>query len=155
MKPATVPETAAEPGTDRRAASAPAPVPAPARERECVLLVDDADHSLLVLTAILDADFRVITARATDDIAGLVSSYRPTIIVVDVDVPGVNPRAICGRLSCDAESRRTPLVLLGERIPDARDERWMIDRVTACLQRPFAPIAVLETVRQLVRTVIR
>ncbi|MEO7190173.1 MAG: HD domain-containing phosphohydrolase [Vicinamibacterales bacterium] len=78
-----------------------------------VLVVDDDQQSLRLLTRLLERDgFHVHTA--TDGEAALASLVRlaPDLILLDVGLPGLNGFEICRRVKSSPATRLTPVVIV-------------------------------------------
>src|SRR5258708_6287340 len=93
------PERGAAPGARRAAGT--------------VLVVDDSNENLLLLTQALESDgYRVLSA--TDGEAGLLLTRHdpPDLVLLDVRLPGLDGFEVCRRVKRRPSTRLTPVVLV-------------------------------------------
>lgn len=129
---------------DRRAANQP-PVPSPPPLRK-VLLVDDDAASRRVLAAALRASgFEVTTAE--DGAQALLSLEQdpPDVIVLDVEMPGLNGDEVCGRIraSEDRARRELPVIMLTAHSSEADEVRCLTAGANDFVTKPVSR-SVLE-----------
>ncbi len=92
-------------------------------EQELVLVVDDTPDNLLLMRELLEEQYRVRTAGSGP--AGLraaVEEPRPDLILLDVNMPGMDGYEVCRRLKADPLTRDIPLMFLTARA-DRDDEQ--------------------------------
>ena len=91
-----------------------------------LLVVEDNQHDLELITQLLEDDFALVTAR--DGAAGLeiATRDRPDLILMDLSLPVLDGWEAIGRLRATPEIGRTPIVVLS-----ARASRPEIDRALA------------------------
>jgi two-component system, chemotaxis family, sensor kinase CheA len=81
-----------------------------------VLVIDDSPLTLKVVASTLErAGFEV---RATSDIASLretFGSWRPELILTDVDMPDISGVELCRKLKASYDSAHVPVVLYSSR----------------------------------------
>lgn len=88
-----------------------AEIPAPAEE--CVLVIDDSVTFREALKDALEqASYRVIVSDSGEDGLRLASDRRPTAIVVDGQLPGIDGATVIRRIRLDAALRGLPCLLL-------------------------------------------
>ncbi|MCO5169272.1 MAG: ATP-binding protein [Planctomycetes bacterium] len=81
--------------------------------RDTVLVVDDDPGSLLAIGAVLEgADFRVVTARCGEAALKAVLRAPPSLIVLDLVMPGMSGLEVAELLKGRERSRRVPIVFL-------------------------------------------
>lgn len=84
-----------------------APAPGP------ILIVDDNRMNLELAQAILeDAGYEVRTARDADEALAAIATERPSVVLMDVQLPGVDGLTLTRRLKADPETRGIPVVAL-------------------------------------------
>jgi two-component system NtrC family sensor kinase len=85
----------------------------PVESRQTILVVDDSPTFQSSLKAALEAEsYIVATASTGEEGLKLAASLRPTAIVVDSVMPGIDGATLIRRVRLDAALRRTPCVLL-------------------------------------------
>jgi len=70
--------------------------PTPAKVR--VLVVDDAASTRAIHRGILDKSFEVQTAASGDEALALCETQMPDLVLLDVEMPGMNGFEVCSRL---------------------------------------------------------
>lgn len=110
-----------------------------------ILVVDD-DPSILEVERELLAEhgYRVVAARNGAEALRAIQLERPALVVLDVQMPGIDGPALARELR--AELRRVPLVLLTA----VEDPKREADRCNAeaYLRKPFDADELIRTVRR-------
>ncbi|MGL5063922.1 MAG: sensor histidine kinase [Microcoleus sp.] len=80
---------------------------------ELILVVDDTPANLEVVCETLsDAGYEVITAIDGDRALKRVQSYPPDLILLDIQMPGIDGFETCKRLKADPETASIPIVFM-------------------------------------------
>ena len=77
-----------------------------------VLLVDDDEAVLDLMSARLASRYSIMTTTDADKVIGLARSEKPDIIVCDVDMPDMDGGDVSAALFGDEELRHIPLLFL-------------------------------------------
>ncbi len=111
--------------------------------RPVLVVDDDEDVRDAERQALSDDGFRVIEARDGEEAMRAVQNDPPSVVVLDVQMPGVDGPAFARALRLSL--RRVPLVIL-----TAGDPRREADRCNAeaYLAKPFDPRELVELVRR-------
>jgi len=80
--------------------------------RKKILAVDDSQTILLVERAILGSRFDVITAVSGEEGLGRASAEPPDLVLMDLEMPGIDGFETCRRLRAQAATRATPIILV-------------------------------------------
>lgn len=116
-----------------------------------VLLVeDDPEQRQLVAAGLRSAGFRVITAESGPEGIELAKAERPDVILLDVDLPGLDGLTVCRRLKLEPALATVPIIFC-----TARGE--LMDRMSAFalgadayVTKPYEPAELVMRVRRLV-----
>ncbi|HXB03048.1 MAG TPA: PAS domain S-box protein [Opitutaceae bacterium] len=143
------------PATDEKSAdliTAPA-IAAPIGQGELILVVDDNDAIRETVTAVLAKhNYRVLSASDGVEAVGLLTTHqaRIALLITDVDIPYMGGAALA-RIAAELCPNLRLLVISGlsnnEVVDTSLEEAKKLTH--ACLIKPFAPEALLETVHQL------
>jgi Tfp pilus assembly pilus retraction ATPase PilT len=128
--------TPPDPDLARRAAHrAGGPVQvAPAVKTPPKVLVLDDDHSIAeVAAAVLVDGYEVVAAGQLDEGLRMIGSERPDLVLVDLDLPGIDPTSLVNRL---LEAAGHPLPVL---VMSATDDRHTRDRAATAGATGFIP----------------
>lgn len=121
----------------------------PRRHRPLVLLVDDEPTNLQLLVEALRSDYEV--AVATDGATALQLSNapdKPSIILLDVMMPGMDGYEVCRRLKADANTKDIPVIFITAAVDEESEERGFDLGAADYIHKPFK----LQLVRARVRT---
>src|SRR6185437_602981 len=114
---------------------------------KCVLLADD-DAALrrLIRATFSDADFELLQAVDGSEALTLAQQQHPSVVLLDVNMPGLDGFEVCRRLKGDPSTADIKIVMLTARGGD-------VDRLTArdagadeYFVKPFSPIQLLDKV---------
>jgi CheY-like chemotaxis protein len=143
--------TASSPSRPPRANVASALLSVAPRGTSTVLLVDDDPVMLELLQATLQAEeVRILTATDGESAIPLALRDPPNLIVLDMDLPGINGLAVCEtiRQQSNPRLRDIPIVMLSGVMLEEAD---LIDAFSAgatdYLSKPFKPTLLRSRVR--------
>jgi two-component system chemotaxis response regulator CheY len=116
-----------------------------------ILIVDD-DPSIrkLVATTLEDvAGFELVEAADGAEALDLAATEAPAIVLLDIDMPGIDGYEACRRLRAETETADTTIVMLtaaaGEEAERAAEEAG----ADLFLTKPFSPLELLRLVSDL------
>jgi CheY-like chemotaxis protein len=111
-----------------------------------VLVVDDDDMIRRLLRAVLEADeFEVVEAGDGTTALRLASEAHPSVVVLDVMMPGLDGLEVLHRLD---HSRIKVVILIARDDPRLEDD-CRAAGATAFLTKPFSSIELLDLVAEL------
>jgi CheY-like chemotaxis protein len=140
--------------SERKNAKAPAKDEAPAADgpRPSVLVVDDSPVYRRVIGLILEKNgFAVAEAADGEDALGQARDRAPDLVVLDVQMPGMDGYAVCKRLRDHPPTARTPIVFLGGRDGLLDRIRQKVVGSEPHMAKPFKPAALVRAVRDYCR----
>lgn len=123
-----------------------------AEEKPCILVVDDNDDILLLVSELLVAEgFSALVAGNGEQMYERLAVRRPDLILLDVMLPGQDGFALCRRLLADPDM--PPVIMLS-----AKDEE--IDRVVGLelgaddyIAKPFGRRELIARIKAVLRRV--
>jgi CheY-like chemotaxis protein len=111
-----------------------------------VLLVDDEDAilRLLELTMSNDSRYSLLLAKDGETAVELARREKPTVIFLDVLMPGIDGFQVCQTLKSDPETESSKVIILTALAQDF--DRRKAEEVGAdgFFTKPFSPAALLE-----------
>jgi CheY-like chemotaxis protein len=111
-----------------------------------ILVVDDESNMrFLIRMTLEDAGYEVIEAPHGAAALERVKESPPDLVVTDLMMPVLNGRDLIERLRADADTAGIPIVAI------SANPGGIADAVDAVLGKPFAPDALLETIRSINR----
>lgn len=121
-----------------------------------MLLVDDERAIRTICRVNLEGDGLAVN-EATDGAEALeqVKRKRPSLVLLDVMMPGVDGWSVAAQLGEDAETRDIPIVFLSARA--APEDRLHAQELGAVgyVVKPFDPLELSEVVREVLGRVAR
>lgn len=92
---------------------APKKTPVPEKAQQTILLIDDSLTFREGLREAMEAaGYRVLTAETGEEGLRVAADARPSALIVDGMLPGIDGPGVIGRIRLDAALRRTPCLLL-------------------------------------------
>lgn len=76
-----------------------------------ILIADDEPQNLAALRQIL-TDYRLVFARTGEEAVAAVGKHRPSLILLDVMMPGLDGYAACRAIKADPTSRDIPIIFI-------------------------------------------
>lgn len=81
--------------------------------RDAVLIVDDNPANLKLASVVLtQAGYEVLTAADGEEALGLLDSVTPALVLMDLQLPGIDGLELTRRLKADPARRAMPVVAL-------------------------------------------
>lgn len=117
-----------------------------------VLVVDDeADIVALVAYHLAKAGYRVSTAATGQDSLAIARQDRPSLIVLDLMLPGLSGFDVLEQLRADKETRDVAVVMLTARKDEPDRIRGLSLGADDYLTKPFSPQELVLRVRAILR----
>jgi CheY-like chemotaxis protein len=121
-----------------------------------VLLVDDEASIRAICRVNLEGDgLRVLEAKDGAEALEEVRRERPSLVLLDVMMPGVDGWGVAERLAADADTRDIPVVFLSARA--APEDRLRAQQLGAVgyVVKPFDPLGLAGIVRDVLERIRR
>jgi diguanylate cyclase (GGDEF)-like protein len=111
-----------------------------------ILLVDDMPANLRLLASVLDAHYSVSAATNGSDALELVERIRPDLILLDVEMAGMDGYEVCRKLKDNLETRRIPVIFVTGRADESDEILGLQLGAVDYLTKPLNPAIVLARV---------
>jgi two-component system, NtrC family, sensor kinase len=126
--------------------------PHDSHSRHTVLVVDDDVQLLRVLGEILSRDdFDVLAAQDAEQALSALEKSLPCLILMDVEMPGMNGLALCRRIKHDPRTAHIPVSLVSSRVDEADVNAGIAAGAVDYIKKPFD----MDEVRMRMRMQIR
>ena len=117
---------------------------------QLILLADDDITTLTMVSARLQrVGYDVVTASRGDDALALTLGRRPLLIVLDLDMPGMNGIEVTRTIREDPSFVSTPIILLTSHSDSEHTEAGLAAGANAYIVKPFSPQDLAKRVDQL------
>lgn len=115
-----------------------------------VLVTDDSPVDLANIKNVLtDAGFMVIAASSGTEAIAKAKSEKPSIIFLDVVMPGMDGYETCRTLQADPETRDIPIIFVTSKGQKA-DKVWgQMQGAKGHVQKPFTADQVIDQIKAL------
>jgi excisionase family DNA binding protein len=108
-------------------------------DRLRVLIVDDDEALVKLLTEILDREQSVTTESAFDgfDAGKKVEQFEPDVLLLDLLMPGLDGFEVCRRLKADPASRDIRIIVMTGDASPANIRKALAAGAELCLEKPL------------------
>jgi CheY-like chemotaxis protein len=118
--------------------------------RELLVVDDDPFIRRLITTTLEDvAHFELLEASDGHEALALAERHRPQIVLLDVDIPGVDGIEVCRALRASEATSQATVVMLTAAHGDEIEARAGAAGADLFLTKPFSPLDLLRLVDRL------
>ncbi len=104
-----------------------------------IMAVEDNKLERELLKNSIDKSFEVMTVESSDQFFEQVYDFSPSIIILDIMLPGMNGYQICEKVKLDPKLKDAHVLMLSSKTdPDDRIESYKLGAVNY-LEKPFVP----------------
>jgi len=116
-----------------------------------ILIVDDEPSLAELLRTVLEAEGHQVNV-VLDALAAVdqVAKYRPDLVILDVDMPGIGGFEVCRQLKCARATRLIPILMLTGAAIHERVQAWEFG-ADGFMLKPFQPRELASRCRSLLR----
>ena len=111
-----------------------------------VLVVDDSRVNVEILRQILSPEYRTFRACNGQQALELAQAYPPDIILLDVEMPGMDGYQVCTILKSDPRTRNIPVVFVTGMDDQDSFEKGLAAGAAGFLTKPVNPTLVRSQV---------
>jgi two-component system, cell cycle response regulator DivK len=117
--------------------------------RKAVLVIDDHEDNRRILRDLLrSAGYEVIEATTGEDGVAAADTRRPDLILMDIQLPGIDGYEATRRIKADDALRRIPLIVVTSYALSGDDAKALAAGADASVAKPFSPRAMLAKIRE-------
>jgi len=117
-------------------------------DRQTILVADDVPENIGFLAEVLEADYRVTFAtNGPDALAAALARPQPSLILLDVMMPGLDGYEVCRRLKADLRTQDIPVIFLTAQSNVSDEEVGLKLGAVDYLHKPCHPAIVRQRVR--------
>lgn len=114
-------------------------------DSKLILVVDDAEPTLILLhQVLLHLGHKVVLASNGHEAVAQAARHRPDLILLDVRIPGEDPKETIRSLAREGWAATTPVVALA---PRGEDDVALGDVYSGVVRKPVALPALVSTLR--------
>lgn len=113
-----------------------------------VLIVDDTPENIHVLMEILRDEYAIVVATHGEKALQLVTIVPPPdIILLDINMPGMDGYDICGRLKANEKTRHIPIIFITSLSAEEDERKGLELGAVDYIHKPFSPALVKVRIR--------
>jgi two-component system cell cycle response regulator DivK len=117
--------------------------------RRRILVVEDQEDNRRILRDLLtSAGYEVVEAHTGEEGVAAASRERPDLILMDIDLPGIDGHEATRRIKANAELRAVPLIVVTSYALSGDEVKARDAGADDYVSKPFSPRALLAKVRQ-------
>jgi len=116
-----------------------------------LLFCADASLTNVLTSCLTESDYLVVNAKHGIGALDIIQAEKPALIILDIELPGMNSLAIIRALRSEEVNGRTPVILMGANL---REDDVLIGLEVGadlCLLEAFHPQVFIARVRSLIR----
>ncbi len=121
-----------------------------------VLLVDDVKFFLELERSFLDREgFEVLVAESGREALDIVRQERPGVLLLDLNMPGMDGDEVCRVLKRDPDLRAMPVIMITSGRKDEDRQRCLAAGCDAFLRKPLSHVELIETIGRFLKAEAR
>jgi two-component system cell cycle response regulator DivK len=114
-----------------------------------ILVIEDHGENRRILRLLLtSAGYEVIEASTGEDGVALAETARPDLIVMDIDLPGVDGYEATRRIKANPALKQIPIVVVTSYALSGDDVKAFEAGCDAYVTKPFVPRQLLAKIRE-------
>ena len=117
------------------------------KARPKLLVVDDQRINILVLNELFRNDCEVFMATNGEQALQICRAQLPDLVLLDVQMDGIDGFEVCRRLKADAESRNIPVIFITAQGGEADEVRGLQLGAVDFIAKPINPVIVRARVQ--------
>ena len=115
-----------------------------------ILAVDDQEDNRRILRDLLTASgFEVVEAVTGEDAVAAAAAQRPDLILMDIQLPGIDGYEATRRIKANPDLRAIPLIVVTSYALSGDEDKARAAGADGYVSKPFSPRALLAKVREL------
>ena len=118
--------------------------------RHVLVVEDQADNRRIMRDLLTSADFEVSEAHTGLDGVEMASRLRPDLILMDVQLPGIDGYEATRRIKADPALANTPIIMVTSYAMSGDDRKAFQAGCDAYIAKPFSPLKLLERVKEFI-----
>jgi two-component system cell cycle response regulator DivK len=114
-----------------------------------ILVVDDHEDNRRILRDLLcTAGYEIVEATTGEDGVAVAKARVPDLILMDIQLPGIDGYEATRRIKADEALRHIPLIVVTSYALSGDDAKALAAGADAYVAKPFSPRAMLAKVRE-------
>lgn len=119
--------------------------------RQCVMVIDDDNTIRAMLQTFLERRYTVVGLSHGEEALEFIESYKPNLLILDINLPGSDGFEICRSVRSKAEHAKLPILFMTVR----KDDKSFLDSLdsggNSFITKPFEMAELKEKIEYLLR----
>ena len=115
--------------------------------RRILLVEDHADNRQIVPDLLEGEDFELVEATSGEDGVRMVAIASPDLILIDMQLPGIDGYEATRRIRANPEFARIPIIAVTSYALSGDEAKAQAAGCDDYVTKPFSPVALLEKIR--------
>jgi response regulator RpfG family c-di-GMP phosphodiesterase len=107
-----------------------------------ILVIDDQPANITQLNVLLKESYRVLFAVNGEDGLKIAREQQPDLILLDVEMPGMDGYAVCQQLKAESATEDIPVIFVTAHTDSGEEERGLSLGAVDYIHKPFSPLLV-------------
>ncbi len=116
-------------------------------EKELILIVDDTLSNIVILDNILNSNYNINVAINGEHALQIINDKPPSLILLDIMMPGLDGYEVCRRLQANKKTKRIPVIFITAKGEVADEQKGFEYGAVDYITKPVSPPIVLARVR--------
>ncbi|MDR2501055.1 MAG: response regulator [Treponema sp.] len=117
-------------------------------EKRLIILVDDNPANLRIGKNVLSGTYTVATAPSAAKLFELLEHNRPALILLDIDMPGMDGYEAIKALKTNPQTRAIPVIFLTGMAGGGEEARGRELGAADCVAKPFEPALLSQCIEE-------
>jgi two-component system, cell cycle response regulator DivK len=118
--------------------------------RRILLIEDHEDNRRIVRDLLMPSGYEVVEAVTGEEGVAMAGSHRPDLILMDIQLPGLDGYEATRRIRADPALRTIPIIAVTSYALSGDDVKAREAGCDAYVTKPFSPRALLAKIREYV-----
>lgn len=118
-------------------------------KKKTILVADDEPFIRNIICEILSQEFNMITAENGEEALAKIKSAKPSLIVLDIDMPKMTGHQVCKVLRSDKDIKHIPVIMLTVRGKVSDVDEGFEKGADAYIVKPFNPQQLESKIREI------
>lgn len=121
-----------------------------------VLIVDDEPVNIKILSNLLLPEYDIRVATSGEKCIEIAEGDdKPDLILLDINLPGIDGYEVCRHLKENAETRKIAIIFISGRTEESDEEKGFRMGASDYIVKPFSPIVIAARVRNQINLKLR
>jgi two-component system cell cycle response regulator DivK len=114
-----------------------------------ILVVEDQEDNRQIIRDLLSAtDYEIVEAESGEDALAAVAKQRPDLILMDIQLPGIDGYEVTRRIKADPEMLSIPIIAVTSYALSGEEQKARAAGCDEYVPKPYSPRQLLAKIRQ-------